>query len=104
MWFINVDVCSVSFCSVCSQDAYSHCVGTGLQETYCVEKMRQLTLVSLAMEAQEIPFSRLSQELHMETDQLEQFVINGEKFACCVYVTCVCVWGGGMRVCVCVCE
>ena len=67
------------------------CVGTGLQETYCVEKMRQLTLVSLAMEAQEIPFSRLSQELHMEQDQLEQFVINGETLAC----VCVCVWGGG---------
>lgn len=48
----------------------------GLQEQYCIEKMRQLTLVSLAMEAQEIPFSQLSTELHLEQDQLEQFVIN----------------------------
>ncbi len=51
---------------------------TGLQESYCVEKMRQLTLVSLAMETGEIPFSRLAVELQLPENQLEQFVINGE--------------------------
>ncbi len=53
----------------------------GLQEDYCVEKMRQLTIVSLAMEAREIPFSRLTQELSLEEDKLEQFVIDGELYA-----------------------
>ena len=43
-----------------------------------MEKMRQLTLVSLAMETGEIPFSRLAVELQLPENQLEQFVINGE--------------------------
>ncbi|XP_064400094.1 eukaryotic translation initiation factor 3 subunit M-like [Halichondria panicea] len=51
----------------------------GLQESYCVEKMRQLTLVSLAMETGEIPFSRLAEELHLPENQLEQFVINAVR-------------------------
>ena len=48
-----------------------------------MEKMRQLTLVSLAMETGEIPFSRLAEELHLPENQLEQFVINGEYCCSC---------------------
>ena len=45
----------------------------------CWRKMQMLTLVSLTAESQEVTFPVLCSELRLETDELEQVILDGEK-------------------------
>ena len=51
----------------------------GLDHDFCITKMRQLTLTSLAVEAEsgEVPFSTLLAQLDMPQEELELFLIDG---------------------------
>lgn len=52
--------------------------GFGLDHDFCITKMRQLTLTSLAVEAEsgEVPFSTLLAQLDMPQEELELFLID----------------------------
>ena len=43
-----------------------------------VNKMRILTLMSLAENSKELPFDLLQKELQIEADEIESFVIDGK--------------------------
>ena len=51
----------------------------GLDNDFCITKMRQLTLTSLAVEAEsgEVPFSTLLAQLDIPREELELFLIDG---------------------------
>ena len=53
----------------------------GLEHEFCLLKMRQLTLTSLAVEAEsgEVPFSTLLTQLDLPKEELELFLIDGER-------------------------
>ena len=45
--------------------------------------MRQLTLTSLSVEAEQVPMSLLRQELDLAEGELEMFVLEGVQWGCC---------------------
>ena len=49
----------------------------GLSYTVCERKMQLLTLVSLAVESREVPFSALTGELQLDMCEVEQLIIDG---------------------------
>ena len=51
---------------------------SGLDQQQCVWKLRFLTLASLAVEAREIPFNTLREELSLQQDQLDMCILEGE--------------------------
>ena len=56
---------------------------TGLDYDFCIHKMRQLTLTSLSVEAEQVPMSLLRQELDLAEGELEMFVLEGVQWGCC---------------------
>ena len=50
----------------------------GLDKSACLYKIQVLTLLSLAEDKSEIPFSLISSELQLDTDMFEQLVIDGK--------------------------
>ena len=49
-----------------------------------MQKMRILSFVSMAIDQKEIPFSTIENELKIETEQVEGFIIEGEY--CMLYI------------------
>ncbi len=50
---------------------------TGMSHEKNIDKMRILTLMSLAENNKELPFETLQKQLKIESDEIESFVIDG---------------------------
>lgn len=50
----------------------------GLKHDCCVAKMRQLTLASMAVEMEVLPFASLREELQLSQEQLEDLILDCE--------------------------
>lgn len=75
----NINVCT-RLCSIlCYSGVCLPFLCTGLDHEVCQQKMRVLTVISLAGESQEVPFSRLCSELCLSVEELDQFVIDSQS-------------------------
>ena len=52
----------------------------GLVHDQVIEKMRILTMLSLAINNKEISFSQIKESLHLDEDDIEDFVIDCKRF------------------------
>jgi len=57
---------------------------SGMSHERNVNKMRILTLMSLAESNKELPFDLLQTQLQIEADEIESFVIDGIIFKLCI--------------------
>jgi translation initiation factor 3 subunit M len=58
-------------------------VFSGLSHEDCLQKMRVLTFMQISDGKSEISYETIEQELQLESDQVEAFIIDG-LYICCL--------------------